>query len=163
MSRRLALPSIFIWKICIHYFFVYIIAFNIYFDYGTLGRVGDIKVSFVDSKTIFFQTPPCAMLVTGKDLTIPIIVMQNDVILARIEFAYLARKLFESIYTPDDYFYTILAIKTTLNLCSGYQFDMMNDNYISNKRRHLMSDCTQIDGGESLVQQMNRLTTEEVD
>jgi len=60
-------------------------------------------------------------------------------------------------------FYAILAIKTKLNLCSGYQFDIMNDNYMSNKRRHLMSDCTEFDGGESIVQQMNRLTTEEVD
>jgi hypothetical protein len=137
--------------------------FNIYFDYGPMGKIGDIQVTFVDTKTIFFQTPPCAMLAAEQDLTISIIVIQNVSILARTEFVYLARKLFESIDKLEDYFYTILAIGTTTNICSRCQFNRINKNRLCNKRRHLILDSTECDGGESLAQQMSQLTTEEVD
>jgi len=57
----------------------------------------------------------------------------------------------------------ILANKITNNLCSRCQLDTINDNnYISKKRPHFILDPIMFDGGESLVQQMNRLTTEEV-
>ncbi len=70
-----------------------VLVFNIYFDYGSMGRLDDIKVSFVDSKTIFFQTPPCSLLAAEQNVAIPIIVTQNDLVIARINFVYLARKL----------------------------------------------------------------------
>jgi hypothetical protein len=38
----------------------------------------------------------------------------------------------------------------------------MNGSHMGNKRPHYILDPTESDGGESLVQQMNRLTTEEV-
>jgi hypothetical protein len=68
--------------------------FNIYFDYGSMGQWNDIKISFVDTKTIFFVTPPCPMLVAEQNLTVPLIVTQNDLIIARIDFVYLTRKYF---------------------------------------------------------------------
>ncbi|CAF3426385.1 unnamed protein product [Rotaria sp. Silwood1] len=117
--------------------------FNIYFDYGSMGRLGDIKVTFVDSKTIFFQTPPCQMLIAEQNFTVPIIVTQNDLVIAHIDFIYL---------TP---------MKTTINLCSRCQWDMINNNHISNKKRYYIFDPTESDGGELLAQQMSRLTTEE--
>ncbi|CAF0946284.1 unnamed protein product [Rotaria sp. Silwood1] len=117
--------------------------FNIYFDYGSMGRLGDIKVTFVDSKTIFFQTPPCQMLIAEQNFTVPIIVTQNDLVIARIDFIYL---------TP---------MKTTINLCSRCQWDMINNNHINNKKRYYIFDPTESDGGELLAQQMSRLTTEE--
>jgi hypothetical protein len=134
------------------------LVFNIYFDYGSMGRLGDIKVSFVDSKTIFFQTPPCQILSTGQNLIVPIIVTQNDFIIARVDFVYLTRELFQFLGEIKNYFSIILATKSTGNLCSPFQYDMNNN--ISNKRRHLILDCTESDGGESLVQQMSRLTVE---
>ena len=55
-------------------------------------------------------------------------------------------------------------MKTSINLCSRCQFDINNNNnFISNKRRFFMLDHTVSDGGDSLVQQMGRLTTGEVD
>ena len=62
-----------------------------------MGQLNDIKVSFVDSKTIFFQTPPCPMLAAEQNLTVPLVVTQNDLIIARIDFVYLARKYLISI------------------------------------------------------------------
>jgi hypothetical protein len=72
---------------------VKILVFNIYFDYGSMGQLNDIRISFVDSKTICFQTPPCPMLVAEQNLTVPLIVTQNDLIIARIDFVYLTRKI----------------------------------------------------------------------
>jgi hypothetical protein len=59
-----------------------------------MGRLSDINVSFIDSKTIFFQTPPCPILVAEQNLKVPIIITQNDLLIACIEFIYLTRKLF---------------------------------------------------------------------
>ncbi|CAF3920202.1 unnamed protein product [Rotaria sordida] len=117
--------------------------FSIFFDYGSMGKIAAIKLTFVDSKTIFFQTPPCPMLMAERNLTVQIIVIQNDLIIACIDFIYL---------TP---------MKTTLTICSHCQYDMMDNNHMSNKRRYSIFDHTEHDGGESLVQQMSRLTTEE--
>jgi hypothetical protein len=69
-----------------------VLVFNIYFDYGLMGRLSDIKVSFVDSKTIFFQTPPCPILLAEENISVPIVVTQNDLVIAQINFVYLARK-----------------------------------------------------------------------
>jgi hypothetical protein len=85
-------------------------------------------------------------------------VTQNDFIIARVDFVYLTRELFQILGEIKNYFSIILATKSTGNLCSPFQCDMNNN--ISNKRRHLMLDCTESDGGESLVQQMSRLTVE---
>jgi len=142
---------------------IYILVFNIYFDYGSMGQLGDINVSFVDLKTIFFVTPPCPMLIAERNLTVPIIVIQNDLIIACIDFIYLTRKLFEFVNEINDYFGIISANKTKINICSSCQFDMMNNNYMNKKRPHFILDPTVPDGGESFVQQMSRLTIEEVD
>ena len=66
-----------------------------------MGKMSDIKVSYVDFKTIYFQTPPCLVLAAETNFTIPIIVTQNDLIIARIDFVYLTRKLSASIYNID--------------------------------------------------------------
>lgn len=71
-----------------------ILVFNIYFDYRAMGTVGDIQVSFVDNKTIFFRTPPCGIMAAERNLTVPIIVTQNDIQIAHVDFIYLTRKLF---------------------------------------------------------------------
>ncbi|CAF2631998.1 unnamed protein product [Rotaria sp. Silwood2] len=117
--------------------------FNIYFDYGSMGKLGDIKITFVDSKTIFFQTPPCQMSIAERNFTVPIIVTQNDLIIARVDFIYL------------------MPMTTTINLCSRCQCDVMNINHMNNKRRYFILDPTEDDGGELIAQQMSRLTTEE--
>jgi hypothetical protein len=57
-----------------------------------MGRLYDIKVSFVDSKTIFFQTPPCPILLAEENISVPIVVTQNDLVIAQINFVYLTRK-----------------------------------------------------------------------
>lgn len=49
-----------------------------------------------------------------------------------------------------------------INICSHCQYDMMNTNHMNNKRRYFLLDSTETDGADSLVLQMNRLTTEEV-
>lgn len=67
-------------------------AFSIYFDYGSANRLGGIRVTFVDTKTIFFRTPPCKVAPGDQNLKVPIVVVQNDLILTHIEFLYLARK-----------------------------------------------------------------------
>ena len=69
------------------------VVFNIYFDYGPLGKLGDIQVSFVDSKTIFFRTPTCFLTIGDQNCSVPIVVTQNDLIIAQIDFLYLTRKL----------------------------------------------------------------------
>ncbi|CAF3963887.1 unnamed protein product [Adineta steineri] len=65
--------------------------FNVYFDYLPNGIV-DIQVSFVDSKTIFFQTPSCKNPEFRENSIVPLIVMQGDFILARIDFVYKKRR-----------------------------------------------------------------------
>lgn len=69
-----------------------ILVFNIYFDYGSMGKFNDIQVSSVDSRTIFFQTPSCPLIAAGQNLVVPIVVTQNDLIIAQIDYIYLARK-----------------------------------------------------------------------
>ncbi len=54
-------------------------------------------------------------------------------------------------------------MKTSINICSRCQYDMMNNYYMGHKRRHLLLEPLESDGGESLIQQMSRLKTEEVD
>ena len=75
------------------FMFLYTLVFKIYFDYGSMGKFDDIIISFVDSKTIFFRTPPCLMLEAERDLMIPIIVTQTDIVIARVDFVYLTCKL----------------------------------------------------------------------
>ena len=53
-------------------------------------------------------------------------------------------------------------MKTSMNLYSHCQFDLMNYNYMSNKRRYFVLDSNECDEGEMLAQQMNQLRTEEV-
>ncbi|CAF1022482.1 unnamed protein product [Adineta steineri] len=65
--------------------------FNVYFDYHSNGIV-DIQVTFVDSKTIFFQTPPCKNPEFRENSIVPLIVIQGDFILARIDFVYKKRR-----------------------------------------------------------------------
>jgi hypothetical protein len=127
-----------------------------------MGRLGDIKVSFVDSKTIFFQAPPCPILLAEQDLSVPIIVTQNDLVIARINFLYLARKLLNTSLFLIIPLIVISAIKKAANLCSRCHYEIMNGNYMSNKRPHHILEQTESDGGESLAEQMGRLTTEEV-
>lgn len=82
------------WKILfIDVFFSYISVLHVYFDYGTMGKLDGIKVSFVDSKTIYFQTPPCQILSSERNITVPIIIAQNDMIIASFDFVYLTRKI----------------------------------------------------------------------
>lgn len=68
------------------------LAFSIYFDYGTMGKYHDIKVTLVDSRTIFFQSPPCPLLADSKNYAVPIVVIQNDLIIAQIDYVYLTRE-----------------------------------------------------------------------
>jgi len=63
-----------------------------------MGRIDDINVSFVDSKTIFFHTPQCPILVAEQNFKVPIIITQNDLLIASIDFIYLTRKLFKKKY-----------------------------------------------------------------
>ncbi|CAF1578302.1 unnamed protein product [Adineta ricciae] len=119
-------------------------AFNIYFDYGTMGQLNGFKASFVDTKTIFLQTPRCAMKSNQQNLAVPLVVTQNDTVLARVEFIYLA---------PN---------KDVANICQRCQADIMNiNNQATNKRRHVIMDQTEFDGAEILVEKMSQLTTEE--
>ena len=137
-------------------------AFNIYFDYGTMGQLNGFKASFVDTKTIFFQTPRCAMKANEQNLAVPIVVTQNDTILARVEFVYSARKFFQFVIILTS-IYFILANKEAANICPRCQVDMMNiNNQANNKRRHFIMDQTEFDGAEVLVEKMSQLTTEEV-
>lgn len=69
-----------------------VLGFNIYFDFGEAGKVDDIQISFVDSKTIFFQTPPCQTLIGDYNIRAQIIVTQHDLTIASIDFIYLTRK-----------------------------------------------------------------------
>jgi len=72
-----------------------------------MGKFSDINVSFVDSKSIFFQTPPCSMLAAERNLTVPIIITQNDLIIGRVDFVYLTRKLFQFIDKLNNNFFIL--------------------------------------------------------
>lgn len=69
-----------------------ILVFSIYFDYGAMGKSSDFKVLLVDSRTIFFRTPACPLLAVSQNLIVPIVVIQNDVVIAKVDYIYLARK-----------------------------------------------------------------------
>jgi len=49
----------------------------------------EISIDFVDTKTISFVTPPCPVEVNGNQkLEIPIVVIQGNEEIARINFLY---------------------------------------------------------------------------
>jgi len=43
-------------------------------------------------KTIAFQTPACLMVPNGQNRTVPIVAMQDEKVIAKFNFLYLARK-----------------------------------------------------------------------
>lgn len=55
-----------------------------------------MDIAFVDNKTISLFTPPCPVLLTRENptISIPIVVTQSDVELARIDFVYQSSGLF---------------------------------------------------------------------
>ena len=127
-----------------------------------MGQLNGLKASFVDNKTIFLQTPRCAMKSIQQNLAVPLVVTQNDTILARVEFIYLARKFFQFIIIQTSVCF-FLANKDVVNICQRCQTDIVAlTNQATNKRRHVIMDQTEFDGAETLVEKMSQLTTEEV-
>jgi hypothetical protein len=67
-------------------------AFRIYFDYVELNQKINIQYELVDMKTIAFQTPTCLVVPDDQNRTVPIVVMQDEKVIAKINFLYVARK-----------------------------------------------------------------------
>lgn len=57
-----------------------------------MGKFSDLNPVLVDSRTIFFQAPSCPLIAAGQNVIVPIIVTQNDLIIAQMDYIYLARK-----------------------------------------------------------------------
>ncbi|CAF1075259.1 unnamed protein product [Rotaria sordida] len=65
-------------------------ALHIYFDYVELNQKKNIRYEFVDMKTIAFQTPACLMVPNDQNRTVSIVAMQDETIIAKFNFLYLA-------------------------------------------------------------------------
>ncbi len=57
-----------------------------------LNQKKNIQYELVDMKTIAFQTPACLMDQSGQDRTVPIVAKQDDKVIGKFNFLYLARK-----------------------------------------------------------------------
>jgi len=76
------------------------IAWSLYFYYGQQDGHQQIPIVPVDIKTISFKTPPCPLLTQDCYVDIPIIVIQNETIIAQVNFRYLAHKKNEFRFAP---------------------------------------------------------------
>lgn len=74
-------------------------AFRVYFDYPELNQKSNILYELVDTKTITFQTPVCLAVLNDKNHTVPIVVIQDEKIVGKFNYVYLARKCTTSITT----------------------------------------------------------------
>lgn len=74
------------------FYIIFFLAFTVRFDHPLMGQRSTLNLVFVDTKTISFYTPQCPVTLTKENpsCTIPIVVTQNDVELARIDFVYQA-------------------------------------------------------------------------
>ncbi len=72
------------------YLFHCFLAFTVRFGHPSIDPRSTLNMAFVDSKTIVFHTPPCPVLLTRENpsVSIPIIVTQNEIEIARVDFIY---------------------------------------------------------------------------
>ena len=135
---------------------------NLYLDYGAMGRSPDLSTIFVDFKTVLFRTPPCPLRKCEQNVNVQIIIAQNELIIASIDFVYLARRIIflNSIEKKTDF--SFQAIGSTGNLCPNCQFNVNNTYTLGIKRPFYVSVMTQLDSADHLVDKMSQLTTEEV-
>ncbi len=65
------------------------LACKIIFEHPLMNNMDEISIDFVDTKTISFVTPPCPVEVIGNQkLQIPIVVIQGNEEIARVNFLY---------------------------------------------------------------------------
>jgi hypothetical protein len=70
----------------------FVAAFHVYFDFLELNQKTNIQYELVDMKTITFRTPACLFAPTDQNRTVPIIAIQNEQVIGKLNFVYLSRK-----------------------------------------------------------------------
>jgi hypothetical protein len=128
-----------------HLSYFYFLAFTVRFVHPRIDPTCIVPLDFVDAKTISFYTPPCPVQLTKDNPTvsIPIVVIQSDIEVARVDFVYQSCEYF-FIYLLY-LFQLFFPVERCLSCNSSFIFTKTNSP-IKNKRSY--SDFDETDGVE---------------